>query len=290
MTLTKLPSKSITIGLVAFLIISATCLGVGYFYLGYSGLYGPAGNYSIEQVVLTNRLDDNEKPIGSANNFRPYEPIIGWVGTKGAEGTVGFRWFHEDEMLFEYFGQTQDHQIATYLESNDTAVLPEGDYRLEIHTTGLTPQETIEFTVKQYRPEVIPPQPVPSDHRRIEPSPFVEVPFAFDEIWLLNGLDWKINEVKIVFLDDKVVPAIVVKTERDLSKLSKAEAAKLTNPLVAYAFKNGYLDQARNLKIDGVTYPLNEQMYVNLVNPEVDPLTEPEKAVYRVSFDITSLN
>jgi hypothetical protein len=91
-------------------------------------------------------------------------------------------------------------------------------------------------------------------------------------------------------LEDKVFPAIVVKTERDLSQLSEAEATKLANPLVAYALKNEYLERARSLKVDGVTYPLNEQIYVNFVNPEIDPLTEAGKTVYRVSFDITSLN
>lgn len=286
----KLPSKIIPISLITFLIICAASLYAAYLYLGQNSFFSPASNYSIDRVVLTNRLDENERPIGSAHKFRPYEPIIGWVGTKGMEGTIGFRWFHEDELLFEYFGQTQDHQIATYLESNDTAVLPEGDYRLEIHTTGDIPQETVEFTVKQYRPEVIPPQPAPPGHRRAEPSALVEVPFAFDEVWLINGLEWKINEVKLVFLEDKVFPAIVVKTERDLSQLSEAEATKLANPLVAYALKNEYLERARSLKVDGVTYPLNEQIYVNFVNPEIDPLTEPGKVVYRVSFDITNLN
>jgi hypothetical protein len=286
----KLPPKSMAIGLIAFLVICVASLGVGYFYLGQAVFFNPTSNYSIDRVVLTNRLDENERPIGSATKFRPHEPIIGWVGTKGMEGTVGFRWFHEDELLFEYFGQTQDHQIATYLESNDTAVLPEGDYRLEIHTTGDIPQETLEFTVKQYRPQVSPPQPVPPGHRRVEPSAFVEVPFAFDEVWLINGMEWKINEVKLVFLEDKVFPAIVVKTERNLAQLSEAEATKLANPLVAYALKNEYLERARSLKVDGVTYPLNEQIYVNFVNPEADPLTEPGKAVYRVNFDITSLN
>jgi hypothetical protein len=290
MTLTKLPPKFIAIGLITFLIIGAASLGAGYLYLSQAGFFSPISNYSIDRVVLTNRLDEDERPIGSAHKFRPYEPIIGWVGTKGTEGAIGFRWFHEDELLFEYFGQTQDHQIATYLESNDIAVLTEGDYRLEIHTTGVTPQETIEFTVKQYRPQVIPPQPIPTGHQRVEPSALVEVPFAFDEVWLINGAEWKINEVKLVFLDDKVFPAIVVKTDHDLSQLAEAEATKLANPLVAYALKNEYLERARSLKVDGVTYPLNEQIYVNFVNPEVDPLTEPGKMVYRVNFDITNLN
>jgi hypothetical protein len=284
----KLPPKMIAISLIVLLIICATSLGAGYLYLSQAGFFSPASNYTIERVVLTNRLDENERPIGSANKFRPYEPIIGWVGTKGTEGTVGFRWFHEDKLLFEYFGQTQDHQIATYLESKDTAILPEGDYRLEIHTTGDTPQKTLEFSVKQYRPQVSPPQPIPASHQQVEPSALVEVPFAFDEVWLINGVEWKINEVKLVFLEDNVFPAIVVKTDRDLSQLSKAEATKLANPLVAYALKNEYLEQARSLKIDGVTYSLNEQIYVNFVNPEVDPLAG--KAVYRVSFDIAHLN
>lgn len=250
-----------------------------------------AGGYSIEEVVLTDNLDKNGKPIGSKDRFRPSDPIVAWVSTRGAEGIIGMRWFYEDEMIFERFGKTQGNQIYTYIQSNKTSVLPEGKYRVEI-TTGGTPHETLYFSIKQYRPEVLPAQPTPEGHQKIEASAFVEVPFAFDEIWTIDGEEWEINEVKIVFLGDETeFISIVAMTDADIPNLTENQSFALAKPIATYAVKNGYLDMARNLTIDGKSYDLNKEIYVNLVSSRSNNLSfgTKEKAVYRVGFNIADL-
>jgi hypothetical protein len=258
----------LVISLISLVVVCAIAGVAGYFYvssLAQYDIYGPDGYHGIEKVVLTNELDEDENPVESQKVFRPSDPIIGWVGTKGAEGIIGFRWFYEDEMIFEYFGKTTDNKINTYIQSNNTVILPEGNYRLEIHTTGVIPREVLEFTVEQYKPEVEPAQPSPVAHQKLERSVFVEVPFAFDETWAIGGEAWQINEVKIVFLGDEAVcPAIVVETDLDLEKLSDEQAHELTKPIAIYAIENGYIETAREIKVDGISYDF-DQVYVNMI-------------------------
>lgn len=246
------------------------------------------GFYSIDQVTLTNGLNENGQPIGSKNMFRPSEPIISWVSTKGADGIIGMRWFYEEQMIFEHFGKTQNNMISTYIQSNDQIKLEEGDYRVEIHTTGGTPHETLYFTVEQYKPKVVPAQPTPMGHQRIEaPSEFVEVPFIFDEVWNIDNTDWPINEVKMVFLNDgSVFVAVTVHVEIDPTKLTKDEAKEFAKPIALYAVQNGYLDQGQSLEIDGKFYPLDEVLFVNLANPVDEDYT----LNYRVLFNLAEIS
>jgi hypothetical protein len=251
---------------------------------------GIDGAYSIDEIVLTNELDSTGRPVRSANKFRPSERIIGWVSTQGAEGIVGMRWYYEDELIFEHFGKTEDNEILTYLQSTADITLPEGEYRLDIHITPGTPKTTIPFIVEQYEPNVIPPQPTPTNHTDIENSAFVDVPFVFDEVWLIGDRAWHINEVKVTFIEEDVFVTVAVDVELDLSKLSEQQAFAITKPIAVYAINNGYLDQARNLQIDDKFYDLDEIIYVNLVNRKsTDPFKQTGKPVYRTGFNINDL-
>jgi len=267
-TASKPRKKFIIIGLILVIVICVSVGIAGYFYVSYLAQYdimGSEGFYGIEKVVLTNELDEDENPIGSQNAFSPSDTIIGWVGTKGAEGIIGFRWFFEDELIFEHFGKTTNNNYYTFIQSTNTSILQEGNYRLEIHTTGGTPREVLEFTIEQYKPEVVPAQPTPVGHQKLELSPLVEVPFAFDETWTINGDEWQINEVKIVFLrEETVFPAIVVETDLDFANLSYEQLHELTKPIAIYAIEKGYVDRAGNIKVDSISYEF-DQIYVNLI-------------------------
>ncbi len=144
--------------------------------------------------------------------------------------------------------------------------------------------------VEQYQPEVIPPQPTPVAHKDVENAAFVDVPFAFDETWQIGETVWPINEVKITFLGDDVFVTVAVETDIDLSALSQDEAFAITKPIAIYAVHKGYLDQARELKIDGQSYPLDEVIYINLVNRmSGDPLNQVGTPVLRLGFSIKDL-
>ncbi|MBW7943336.1 MAG: hypothetical protein H3C64_13355 [Candidatus Kuenenia stuttgartiensis] len=283
--------KIILFASLIFVVLCAGGLITGYIFLGqltpYDFYIEGEGFYSIDQVILTNALDNNGQPMSSKNVFRPSEPIISWVSTKGADGIIGMRWFYGEQMIFEHFGKTQDNLIYTYIQSSDAVKLEEGDYRVEIHTTGGTPHETLYFTVEQYRPKVVPAQPTPVSHQRIEaPSEFVEVPFVFDEVWNIDGTDWPINEVKIVFLDDgSVFVVVTVQVQIDPTKLSKDAAKEFAKPIALYAVQNGYLEQGRSLEIDGEFYPLDEVLFVNLAKS----LDENRTLNNRVLFELDEL-
>jgi hypothetical protein len=260
-------TKSIIVGIVVLIAICA----IGAFfiskrYLQYD-LYGSGGGYSITEVVLTDEIDIDGKPIGSKSTFTPSDTIFGWVHTEGAEGIVGFRWFHDSDMIFEHFGKTQANQIITYIESNNNVILPEGNYRLEI-TTGGTPLEVIEFTVSQDKPELSTIQPTPIGHQKLETSPFVEVPFAFDEIWTIDGEDWQINEVKIVLLSETPIIAVVAIVEENPAELTENQLRPITQPIALYAIQNVYLETAKSLEIDGEILEY-EELFITLFNPEL---------------------
>lgn len=263
----------------------ATVCFIGVIVALWNSLTFEKGGYSIERVVLTDQFDETGNPIGNLDVFRPSQRINCVVDTTGVEGIIGMRWYHGDELLFEHFGKTQNNRISTYIESNDKnfAVLPDGDYRVDIHiVTDGEPLRTVKFAVKRYQPEVVPPQPVPTAHQALDPSPFVEVPFAFDEVWSIDDQNWPVNEVKVVFLEDGTTFInVVTETEVDVTTLSEEELRQLARPIALYAVRNGYLDKARALKIDGKSYPLDEIMFVSLVNPG--------KARYRANFSLEEL-
>ena len=260
-------TKSIVISVIVLIAIGA----IGAFlisksYLQYD-LYGSGGGYSIIEVVLTDELDTDGKPIGSKSTFTPSDTIIGWVHTEGADGIIGFRWFHDAEVIFEHFGKTQANQLSTYIQSNNSIILPEGNYQLEISTGG-TPLETIEFTVAQDKPELSTVQPTPVGHQKLEKSPFVEVSFAFNEIWAINDDEWQINEVKIVLLNETPIIAVVAIVEGNPAELTGSQLIPISEPIALYALQNGYVETARSLEIDGETLEY-DQIFVTLFNPEV---------------------
>jgi hypothetical protein len=146
-------------------------------------------------------------------------------------------------------------------------ILPEGNYRLEI-TTGGTPLEVIEFTVSQDKPELSTIQPTPIGHQKLETSPFVEVPFAFDEIWTIDGEDWQINEVKIVLLSETPIIAVVAIVEENPAELTENQLRPITQPIALYAIQNGYLETAKSLEIDGEILEY-EELFITLFNPEL---------------------
>ena len=265
------------LGLAAICVIGACLASRTLLQLNFFG-----GGYSITNVVLTDELDSDGKPVGSKDTFTPADTILGWVGTEGAEGPVGFRWYYGTELIFEHFGRTQGNQISTYIHSTDTVTLPEGDYRLEIHLTGDTPHEVVEFNIAQYRPELSEIQPTPVGHVTLEVSPYVEVPFAFDETWTINGKNWPINEVKIVFLDESPIVAVVVVAEENFSQTDESELVPLIKPVAAYAVQNGYVDLAQSLEIDGEKFEFDE-IYVNLFDPV-------SRGGTRVPFEIEGLS
>lgn len=260
--------KFIFVGIVVLIVVCAVIVIFISRSMLQFNVSGSSGEYFITEVVLTDELDEEGKPVGSKNTFTPSDTIIGWVGTEGAEGIIGFRWFYDTEMIFEHFGKTQGNQISTYIQSNNTAILPEGDYRLEIHTTGGTPHEVIEFTVAQYQPELSTIPPTPVGHQKLEASAFTEVPFAFDETWTIDGEEWQINEVKVVLLGDTPIIAVVAIVEDNPAELTESQLRQVAEPLAVHAHQMGYVETAENLEIDGQRLKY-EQLYVNFFNPEL---------------------
>ncbi len=245
-----------------------------------------SGGYSVDQVILTNDLDKNGRPVGSQNTFQPSERIFCSVITKGADGIIGMRWYYGDKLIFERFGRTQNNIISMYIQSGKTATLEEGDYRVDIHlaTTDKTPLKTVHFAVKRYMPEVQPSIPTPTSHHSLEKPIYTEVPFAFDEVWKIGDTNWSINEVKVVMMDTgETLVAVVVKTDaKDLLSLTEEQAKERAKPIALYALQNGYLERARSLQIDGKSYALDKQLFVNMIR-------ESDLTGYRVLFDMNEL-
>jgi hypothetical protein len=288
-TKTGLPRSLKVTGIV--LLLGVVFLGgLAFLFFRQFDAWGPDGPYTINEIVLTDKLDENGYPIGYVDKFRPDQQIICWVSTKGAEGIIGMRWYYEDKLIFEHFDKTQDNQIYTFVQSSPTVTLPEGNYHVDIHITQ-TPRKTLYFKVERYKSEVIPAQPTPINHENKEDSPFVEVPFAFDEVWKISDKEWVINEVKVTFLeDDNIFVSIAVETDLDLSKLSQEQVFAITKPIGAYAIKNGYLEHGRSLQIDGKFYPLDKTIYVNLIDIKLEKgLAGKENRVYRVKLNIRDL-
>ncbi len=224
-------------------------------------------DYTIGQIILTDELDAAARPVRQLDNFRPDQIIICWLSTLGPEGVVGMRWYYELEFIFERFEQTQNNRSYIFLQSSLLKTLPEGAYRVEIYTTPDNLVQTLPFTVAQYKPEVNPLSSPPVGHQDIENTPFVAVPFAFDEVWTIGEKEWEINEVKVTFYNqDDIFINIVLKTDLNPGQLSDHQLTRISRPLARYALQNGYLEQAQALKIDEKQYPLDEAIYVTLVN------------------------
>ena len=261
-----------------FILVGIGLLLVSCIYLSATGVlnFGAdfyAGGYSVEDVIVTDEFGPDEKPLSNESkvNFSPTSKINAAVFTSGIDATVGMLWYHEDSLLFELFERTRDNYIATYIEGESHRPLPSGEYRVEIHIgQDSPPVKTVHFTVEEVDLVVIPAQPTPEGHKDIEGATFLEVPFAFDEIWIINGEEWRINEAKIVFLSDAELFVVVVETDLDPSTLSEEELEDFTRPVAKYAVDNGYWDQARQIQVNDETYKLDEPLAITLINPD-DP-------------------
>ncbi len=146
------------------------------------------------------------------------------------------------------------------------------------------------FTIKQYKPKVSPAQISPENHQDIENVSFVTLPFTFDEVWTIGETTWAINEVKIVFFKDEVFVTVVVKTDLNPGKLSRKQAKRITKPIAQYTLHQGYLERARTLTIDGKNYPLDEDIFVTLVNREAGVIPGVGQVpIQRVAFELKDL-
>jgi hypothetical protein len=242
------------------------------------------GGYSIESVTLSTGLE-NGQPVGVTDVFKPSDTIHCIVKTTGIkDGIVGMRWYFGDKKIYEVAGKTQDNVISTYVRSNKNAILPEGKYRVEIYMTREA-VETVYFEVKVYHPIVKPSILIPESHKSIETPWYPSVPFAFDEIWKVGNTEWKINEVKIILMDEsqEYFVEVVVNTDmKDIFSLSKDDVKAKTRDIALYAIQNGYIEKAKSLKIDGKNYDLDKSMFVTLINPNT-------QKVYRIQFTMDEL-
>jgi hypothetical protein len=241
-----------------------------------------AGGFSIEEITVTNEEDDTGLPNIAATSQKTF-PAIGRihtvVKTSGVDATVGVRWFHEDIFLHEGFARTKDNLAAFYLEGKPQSPLPAGNYRVEVVLGKEAIHDTYFFTVEPFLQEVIPAFPTPNGHESLEKSLLTEIPFAFDETWVMpDGKEWQINEVKIVFLQETLF-VVVVKSDVDFSDMTKEEIEALAKPIAKYSIENGYLDQAKTIQINGKTYDFTEPLSITLMLPETGQ-------GYRARFDI----
>lgn len=242
------------------------------------------GGYSIESVTLSTDLE-NGQPVGVTTVFKPSDTIICTVKTTGIkDGIIGMRWYLGDQKIYETTGKTQDNVISTYIQSNKNAILPEGKYRVEIFMTEEA-LETVYFEVKVYYPTVKPSISIPEDHKSIETPWYPAVPFAFDEVWKIGDTDWKINEVKVILMDESQENFVEVAVDtdmKDLASISEDEAKARARDIALYAVENGYIEKAGSLEIDGMHYDVDDFLFVALINPT-------SQQVYRVQFTMDEL-
>jgi hypothetical protein len=242
------------------------------------------GGYSIESVTLSTGLE-NGQPVGIKDVFMPSDTINCTVKTSGIkDGIIGMRWYLGDNVIYDFTGKTKDNIIGTYLRSTKSTVIPEGKYRVEIFTTE-KPLQIVNFEVKIYHPTVNPPISIPAGHRNIEVPWYPEVPFAFDEVWKIGNEEWKVNEVKVVLMDEtqEYFVAVVIDTDMNvMMELSESNAKERTRPIALYAIENGYLEKAKGLEIDGKHYDLEQSFFVIIKNPS-------NQQINRVKFSMDEL-
>lgn len=269
---------------IPLVLISVCCVVLAVVVKPFFNLNVQSGGYSIESVTLSTGLEDNE-PVGIKNVFMPSDPIICTVKTSGVDGIIGMRWYVGENEIFEHIGKTENNTISTYIESNKSVILREGKYRVEIFLVENSIEEVVEFEVKIYHPSVNPPISIPEGHRNIEVPWYPEVPFAFDEIWVINNVEWNVNEVKVVLLEgtqEYFVDVVIDTDMEDIASISEEEARARTLPVALYAVEHGYVEKAKRLEIDGKYLDLDQSFFVTLVNP-------PGLDVYRVQFSMDEL-
>jgi hypothetical protein len=269
---------------VSIVLIGACCVASAVVAKRFFKLKVGGGGYSVESVTLSTGLE-NGQPVGIKDTFMPSDTIICTVKTTGwDEGGIGMRWYVGETKIYEARGNTKNNTISTYIQSNKSAVLPEGKYRVEVFIVE-EPVETVYFEVKIYHPAVNPPISIPKGHKNFEVPWYPEVPFAFDEVWNIDDAEWRINEVKVVLRDkaQEYFVEVVVDTDmKDLLSISEEEAKARTRAVALYAIENGYVEKAKGLEIDGKHYNLDQLLFVTLENPS-------SQAVYRVQFMMDEL-
>jgi hypothetical protein len=128
---------------------SLTVIILAFLFLDFfrADAWGPYGPYQIEEVVLTSELDQVGQPVSSSTKFTPSQTITCWVATRGAEGLIGMRWYYQDQLIYNGYGETHQNQISTYIRSTPPQLLPKGQYRVEIYTVE-KPHESVYFTIE----------------------------------------------------------------------------------------------------------------------------------------------
>ena len=269
---------------VPILLIGICCVVLAVVIKPFFNVNVKSGGYSIESVTLSSDFQDYQ-PVDVKDVFNPSEAIICTVKTIGIEdGIIGMRWYLGENLIYEHAEKTKNNSISTYIESNKSAVLPEGKYRVEIFMVEEA-LETVYFEVKIYHPTVNPPISIPEGHTNIEVPWYPEAPFAFDEVWNIDGSNWKVNEVKVVLMEDtqEYFVAVVINTDmKDMMSISEDEAKARTRPIALYAIENGYIETAKGLEIDGKHYDLDQSLFVILKNPL-------NQQVYRIKFTMDEL-
>jgi len=129
-------------------VITAVCfVAVALVFLAATNIRIETGSYSIEQVVVSNDLEDMQ-PAVDGIVFQPSDTIYCKVRTLGVDGIIGMRWFLGDEMVSESIGKTQSNSITSYIKGDSPKGLPEGSYHVEVFIIENRPIETINFEVK----------------------------------------------------------------------------------------------------------------------------------------------
>ncbi|MCB0061933.1 MAG: hypothetical protein KDE19_07455 [Caldilineaceae bacterium] len=244
------------------------------------------GTYTVTDVYVTNKLDAAMNPVPLTDQDAPIDAIHkiwGVVKTTGIDGPIGIRWIANGETLLDQIVRTENNQVVAWIDGSLQRPIVGGDYRFEVIIPPDTIKEVVTVTIPKYIPDVVPPQPTPEDHVDLEGAPFLEVPFAFDEVWEIEGHRYKINEVKIVFLQDVVLMAVVVEVSYDIKRLSEERADEVSKPIAIYAVQEGYLQRAKSLMINGEDYNLEKNITVTLYNPVM-------KGGYRQQYDLDQLN
>ena len=281
--------NKILIGLAAgIILLCGLCVVTGVIDLNISSF---GGAIWFEDLILTDALSESGEVLSPPQStFKATDRINGLITTSGADGPVAMRWYYGQELLYEPVGRTVDNKFSTYIEGSPLSPLPSGEYRVEAFI-GLgrnEPKKTVTFTVEEFNPvlKVVPPQPTPDGHEDIENAPYVEVPFAFDEIWTIDDQEWVINEVKITFFQDQILFVIVVESEISIEELTEDEAREISRPIAEYALENGYYEMAKEIEINGEKYDFaqfSEPIVVTLFNISVG-------GGYRTRFEFTDLS
>ncbi|HSH03404.1 MAG TPA: hypothetical protein VLL52_12860 [Anaerolineae bacterium] len=254
------------------ILLLGVCLIAGVLELKFYG-----GGVWIEDFLVTDEVDEDGNAItGRQNVFMGNEDVFALLMTSGSDSPFTIRWYHEDELLHLQVGRTVDNKLIAYLEGSEVAPLPPGNYRVELaigpdseaHRTAYFEVEAYELVL-----DVQPLQPTPEGHIDIENNrSFIEIPFAFDEVWVINDNEWVINEVKIVIIEDEPLFVIVVDTALAFGNNDEDIAREVALPIAQYGLMNGYYEQAKSLEVNGEAYAFNEEsdsIVVTLYNKQL---------------------